>query len=107
VQSAILPLGLLPDVSQPNHRILLNVCERKLKHLVLTKANEETAKQTVVDALFILTFAAAPVNPDSEHQVLTTMAHRSPGVSRDMQFLHLQYVSIANVKKTELDHERK
>jgi hypothetical protein len=100
VQSAIKVLhGLLPDVSQPNRRILLNVCEGKLQHLVQTNANQETAEQTVNDARFILTFAAAPENPVSEHQVLTIMAHVSPGVSLDMQFLHSQYASIANVKK--------
>jgi hypothetical protein len=76
-----------------------STCEGKLQHLVHTNANEETAEQTVIDALFLLTFAAAPENPDSEHQVLTTMAHVSPGVSRDMQFLHSQYASIANVQK--------
>jgi hypothetical protein len=74
------------------------VSERKLKHLVRTGANEETGTQTVADALFILTFAAAPVNPDSKHQVLTTMAHASPGVSRDMQFLHSQYAKIGHGK---------
>jgi hypothetical protein len=55
--------------------------------------------QTVNDPRFILTFAAAPENPVSKHQVLTTMAHVSPGVSRDMQFLHSQNAVIANVKK--------
>jgi chemotaxis protein histidine kinase CheA len=98
VQTAIKAPGLLPNVSQPNLRIFLNVSERKLKYLVRTEANEETAKQTVADALYILTFAAAPVNPDSTHQVLTTMAHASPGVSRDMQFLHSQYAKIGHGK---------
>jgi hypothetical protein len=107
VQRAIQVLGLLPDVSQTNCRILLLVCEGKLQHLVHTNANEETAEQTVIDALFLLTFAAAPENPVSELQVLTTMAHVSPGVSRDMQFLHSQYASIANVQKNESHHERK
>jgi len=99
VRTAILAPGLLPGVSQPNLRILLNVCELKLKYLVSIEANEETARQTVADALFILTFAAAPINHDSKHQVLTTMAHGSPGVSRDIQFLHLQYAKIANAKQ--------
>jgi hypothetical protein len=98
VQTAIQAPALLPDVSQANLRMFLNVSERKLKHLVRTGANEETGTQTVADALFILTFAAAPVNPDSKHQVLTTMAHASPGVSRDMQFLHSQYAKIGHAK---------
>ena len=99
VRTAILAPGLLPGVSQPNLRILLNVCELKLKYLVSIEANEETARQTVADALFILTFAAAPINHDSKHQVLTTMAHGSPGVSRDIQFLHLLYAKIGNAKQ--------